>query len=581
MFMRRSHLLIIGLLLLVPAAVSAAWSSAPHLNDAVCTADDHQWVIGICRDGSGGYLIAWGDDRDPQNPHQVYMQHLDADGNRLWGDGLRVYDSYGNLNRWAMCPDGAGGAYLAICDQVGGSYYTVVMQYVAAGGALPWGLQGMIATTGAVDDMQTDVAMVEDGYGGAYVIWSDLRSAVFSMADLWMQRVNASGPTWGSIGVNICNRAGDQRAITMASCPGGVVLAWEDGRDMVANRYDIYAQRLDGGGSRLWTFTGEPVSVHPEHQLAPVIASDGTGGAFIAWEDYRDSPTSSTDLFAQHLDATGTRQGVVNGSGVCWDDAALSRVKIVSDGGNGAYVTWADHRNDGFEGHTLYAQHLGNNCQPAWNTAGVVVCATDGDQGGTGYAIGTAGNGDLILVWPDQRDDLGDHYAQRMSSTTVLQWQSQGLLVSNAPDSQEAPRMVVEADGSCVVVWMDRRPPVDPDIYLQRIDGQGVLGLPVSGVADPALPFAITLRQNVPNPFNPSTTIAFELPASARANLRIYDTTGRTVRTLIAGELRESGYGRVIWNGRNDRGHPVSTGVYFYRLEAGAYSETKRMVLLK
>lgn len=574
------HLLVIVLLLLTPT-VAAAWSSAPHLNDAICTDDGHQWPIGICSDGSEGYLVAWGTGGDDRNPYHVYVQHLDADGNRLWGDGQQVYGSYGNLDDWAMCRDGSGGAYLAVCDQVGGVYYTVVVQHVEADGSVPWGLQGMIATTGAVDAMQDDVVMIETGYGSAYVIWSDLRNSVTSGRDLWMQSVNASGPAWGSIGVNVCNRPGHQWSVCADRVPsGGVVLAWMDGRDLGINDYDIYAQRLDGGGSRLWTFTGVPVSAHPEHQWGPVIASDGTEGAYIAWEDYRDAPTSSSDVFAQHLDASGARQGVVNGTGVCWQDGASSRIGIVPDRNGGAYVAWADTRDNGFDGTTLYAQRLGNNAAPMWNTAGVIVCASDGSQGGTGFAMGTDDGGDLILVWNDQRNLLNDLYAQRMSSTTALQWAPQGLLVSSAPDRQEGPRMVTEMDGSCVVVWQDHRPDVDSDIYLQRIDGQGILGLPVSGVGDPAWP-AVVLQQNVPNPFNPVTTIAFELAEPARVSLQIHDAAGRRVRTLLAGEVRAAGPGEVSWNGFDDHGRPASAGVYFYRLEAGDRVETRRMVLVK
>jgi len=558
----------------------AAWSSAPHLNDPVCTADDYQWPVGICQDGSGGYLVAWGDDSDPDNPHQVYMQHLDADGNRLWGDGLRVYDSYGNWGTWAMCRDGSGGAYLAICDQVGGSYYTVVVQRVAADGSVPWGLQGMIACTGAVDDMQNYVAMVHDGYEGAYVIWSDWRNAGTSMADLWMQRVNASGPTWSSIGMNICNRAREQWNVAMARVPaGGVVLAWMDGRDQAVNDYDIYAQRLDGGGTRQWTFTGEPVSVHPEHQWGPVIASDGTGGAFIAWEDYRDAPTSSSDIFAQHLDSSGTRQGVVNGSGVCWEDGSVGDIRIVSDRGTGAYVVWSDNRVDSFDGETIYAQHLGNNSAPVWNTAGVIVCATDGRQ--LNPVIGTDDGGDLIVVWDDWRNDLRDLYAQRMTSTTSLLWEPQGLLVSSAPNQQVGLRMVTEIDGSCVVLWQDYRPGAEPDIYLQRIDGQGILGLPVSAVDDPVLPRAITLEQNVPNPFNPSTVIAFDLPRAQAVRLTVYDVAGRPVRMLRNGEVLGPGRCEAAWDGRDETGRPVPTGAYFYRLETGDRCETKPMMLMK
>ena len=83
-----------------------------------------------------------------------------------------------------------------------------------------------------------------------------------------------------------------------------------------------------------------------------------------------------------------------------------------------------------------------------------------------------------------------------------------------------------------------------------------------------------------PNPFNPSTTIAFELSKPGLASLRIYDPAGRLVRVLVDDHLTASVY-REIWDGRDDAGREVASGVYFYRLTAGVFSETKKMVLLR
>jgi hypothetical protein len=102
----------------------------------------------------------------------------------------------------------------------------------------------------------------------------------------------------------------------------------------------------------------------------------------------------------------------------------------------------------------------------------------------------------------------------------------------------------------------------------------------ISGVPS-NLPTTFRLGQNRPNPFNPSTTITFDLPTSMRVDLRIYDVSGRLVRSLINGETMTAGNRDAVWNGRDDGGRIVATGVYFYRLTAGEYGETKRMMLVK
>jgi len=102
----------------------------------------------------------------------------------------------------------------------------------------------------------------------------------------------------------------------------------------------------------------------------------------------------------------------------------------------------------------------------------------------------------------------------------------------------------------------------------------------ISGVGD-VVPTRYVLEQNVPNPFNPMTTIYFELPEPATVSLRVYDISGRLVRSLLEGSALGAGRQDVVWNGKDDGGQQVATGVYFYHLNAGSFNETRRMVLVK
>ena len=101
-----------------------------------------------------------------------------------------------------------------------------------------------------------------------------------------------------------------------------------------------------------------------------------------------------------------------------------------------------------------------------------------------------------------------------------------------------------------------------------------------SGVGLP-LSMGAALRGAVPNPFNPQTTIAFDLPNEGVVSLRVYDVGGRLINTLLSNEPASLGRNEVVWRGRDADGRVVPAGVYFYRLTAGPYSETKRMVLVK
>ncbi|MGY8765212.1 MAG: T9SS type A sorting domain-containing protein [Fidelibacterota bacterium] len=88
------------------------------------------------------------------------------------------------------------------------------------------------------------------------------------------------------------------------------------------------------------------------------------------------------------------------------------------------------------------------------------------------------------------------------------------------------------------------------------------------------------LSDNYPNPFNPITIISYGLPVQTGVTITIYDMMGRQVKSLING-LQTPGYKTIQWNATNDKNHPVSAGLYLYTIQAGDYSQTKKMVLLK
>jgi len=89
-----------------------------------------------------------------------------------------------------------------------------------------------------------------------------------------------------------------------------------------------------------------------------------------------------------------------------------------------------------------------------------------------------------------------------------------------------------------------------------------------------------TLSQNYPNPFNPTTTLKYDLPEDAMVNITIYDMMGRVVNNLVSSQQR-TGYKSIQWHATNNTGQPVSAGLYLYSIQAGDYTQTKKMVLLK
>ena len=120
------------------------------------------------------------------------------------------------------------------------------------------------------------------------------------------------------------------------------------------------------------------------------------------------------------------------------------------------------------------------------------------------------------------------------------------------------------------------------------IDSQLCGGESISGndffsdleIEDPAVPFHMVLEDNYPNPFNPETTISYDLPEQTFVDITIYDIMGKKVCTIV-NVLQSAGHKSIIWNAKDDYGIGVSAGLYIFQVQAGDFIQTKKMILVK
>ena len=147
-------------------------------------------------------------------------------------------------------------------------------------------------------------------------------------------------------------------------------------------------------------------------------------------------------------------------------------------------------------------------------------------------------------------------------------------------------------EGSVVSLRFEGNDPITLEpTKISRQDGISLISTEAKGlefefnttpVAKPKkeLPSSFSLSQNHPNPFNPSTIILYALPQGAHVNLVIYNVLGQKVKTLVD-DFQTAGFQSVEWDGTNDNGSVTSSGIYFYKLVAGDFTQTKKMVMLK
>ncbi|MCI0479454.1 T9SS type A sorting domain-containing protein, partial [Candidatus Uhrbacteria bacterium] len=222
----------------------------------------------------------------------------------------------------------------------------------------------------------------------------------------------------------------------------------------------------------------------------------------------------------------------------------------------------------------IYAQMIDVDSTLMWDPAGVPVCENEASQA---YPLVVPGGiGGVIIAWEDERNPTYDQYAQRVDGSGAVKWTLDGISVCTYPSAQQHAAIASDELGGAIVVWDDDRPMGSKDIYAQRIYYNGDVATGITPF--PQRPLA--LRSAYPNPFNPATTISYDLPETGWTKVAIYDVNGRLVRTLVD-QRQEDGEHAETWDGRDDRGVAVPTGVYFVRLESGGEVRSAKTALLK
>src|SRR5258706_8941236 len=241
----------------------------------------------------------------------------------------------------------------------------------APSAAQQWAPGGVpVCQNGCPGDAQQ---VVGDGLGGAFIGWRDSRNN----QDIYLQHLTASGTiasSWPVDGLPIVLLPSIQQFSGLAPDGlGGALVAWEDRRYVPGTAPDAFAQRVLSSGSLppSWVLNGNPASLAPREQRLPQIAPDGEGGAFLAWEDYRDSQTTGSHIYGQHMTALGSiAPGWPSGGlPICTVTGAQIDPFLFPDDSGGMVVAWVDSRGGAF------AQRMGpdGSIAAGWVVNGIPV----------------------------------------------------------------------------------------------------------------------------------------------------------------------------------------------------------------
>jgi hypothetical protein len=556
--------------------VLAQWSTDPNVNNPICTTSSrYRSDLKMASDGAGGAFLTWTGQTSPTGlpgiSLDVYAQRIDSSGLLPWGGEEAVLANNRLDQRLPfITSDDSGGANITWGVRPFNPGYQnsqTFGQRLGANGAPHWAVGGefLAATDG---DMYYYVPVsTSDGGGGVITAF---QYGVGSSSFLMSTRIKASGVVQPING--FWDGLADQRSLAINSDGvGGAIVAW-------ALSSNIYAQRIDTSGVVHWNTNGVAILTGGSQRggVPPAIMSDGAGGAIIAWLDSR----TSYGIYAQRVDSAGVVRWTTNGVPVT-TAARISSYNppaLVSDNAGGAIIAWRDSSN----GVGIRVQRLSNAGVVLWDSNGVAIAPTPSLAPNNAPAMVADGAGGTIITWSDARNGASntDIYAQRLDAFGVVQWTTNGVAISTAAGNQTAPQIVTNGTGGAIIAWLDLRnagPSLQPaEVYGQRVNANGQLGGTTDALDNnPATPGVFKLNQSYPNPFNPTTTFTFNIPHTANVRLGIYNVLGQEVATVVNETLPAGSYSRTF----NAAG--LASGAYFYRLTAGEYSETTRMLLLK
>lgn len=249
----------------------------------------------------GGVILAWVDFRH-NDDGDIYAQKLNSDGVIQWDtEGIPLSLASNIQISLNIVSDGAGGAFVIWQDNRGSTGGTDIYgTHVLTDGTIAAGWEADGNPVAAENAAQNKHTFWNDHEGNAVLAWMDNRNPDDDC--IYIQKIEGDGTlSWGTGGVLFAHVGGDKNSVKI--CPDGnetgFILSWRDKNEDTDG--DIRAQRIDLNGNRLWGDDGKVIYAGDGIQINPRVTTVTGGGAFVVWEDGRDS-VDDTDIYGQKLD---------------------------------------------------------------------------------------------------------------------------------------------------------------------------------------------------------------------------------------------------------------------------------------
>jgi hypothetical protein len=402
---------------------------------------------------------------------------------------------------------------------------------------------------------------VQQATDGGYIIVGYTESLGADSNDVYLIKTDPSGDTTWTRTYGGVDNVYDSGSSVRQTTDGGYIITGYT-RSFGAGGPDVYLIKTDSSGDTTWTRTYGGA----DSDYGDAVRQTTDGGYIIAGKT-KSFGAGGNDVYLIKTDSSGdttwtrTYGGIENDYSSSVQQTTYGGYIVVGytgsfgAGSNDVYLIKTDATGD-----TAWTRTYGgvdsDYCNSVWQTTDegyIITGATEsfGAGGRDVYLIRTDTSGDT--TWTRIYGGVNDDWGRSVRQTT-----DGGYIIAGATESfGEGPR----------------------DVYLIKVGPPDGIGKSEGTVS---LPKTLSLSQNYPNPFNPMTTIELAIPegVSGKTSLAIYDTRGRRVRVLVDRSLAPGKYS-FSWDGRDERGGSVQSGIYLYRLKAGDYVSTRKLVVLK
>ena len=570
----------------------------------------------------GDVLIQWIRQSGPYPwapDSELYLQKYDYDGNPLWSEPTiavgPVQFPNGNWLQESVA-ETSGGSFSAWTDFSGsGGNQNAVAQHITGDGELSW-TGGVDLSTNTSNFRISPRLTVAEESQELMAVWGEANGTQ-SQHGVYAQRLDSNGNRlWGSYGTAVVGMNSDYvyLDLSVAGFDEELITAYIQQYDYTDS--DIYATRLDADGNSVW-LGGSATVTNSGNPKSDMMIGKGPGYIFIAW-------TENGSVYAHCLREDGTLGAPDVSSSDCTADDGTEGVELWGECYSIENTTELDLPNSGLSGEI--PPEIGNltNLTSLWlssneltgsipleicNLNNLTYLYLDRNQftGEIPSEIGNLTNLEYLYFFNNQLTGTIPPEIGNLTNLTNLSFSSNqltgeipseignltnliGLQLNDNEFTGEIPESICELtnlnwspdfiDWGYSYFYNNQLCPPYPFCIEDYVGEQDTTNCEQVSIIDETLPITYKLNNAYPNPFNPMTTLRYDLPEQANVNIIIYDIMGREVRTLV-NTTQDAGFKSVIWNATNDYGKPVSAGVYLYQIQAGEFVQTRKMVLLK